>query len=289
MAASILVVGLGEDSGKTTLASSLIAGLRARGVEASGFKPAGATSLWLHPEVLEWSAERGSLVTWDSALLARSSGGVDPVALNPVAALVLPPYRGGADALGAGLILGGRIVLLRVSECSSQRGFSSLHLLVGSSLVSVPGPIREAVERVSNRLEPRPFNVNPSFASEVLGRPAAEAADTCLSRALSRPRQVLVVESNSDVAAPTPGSLAAAGIVLVAGWGRIYVYGGDRWRKAVEVLQMAGLPWSVKTGEVVDLVSPERVFEPPFPPGEGGPAVEELVDAIVDSLSKEGL
>lgn len=70
----VLVAGLGEDSGKTSLAAGLLASFRSLGLEAKGFKPAGATNMWLHPEVLEETEKRGFLVTWDTLKLYRASG-----------------------------------------------------------------------------------------------------------------------------------------------------------------------------------------------------------------------
>ncbi|MCE4604462.1 MAG: hypothetical protein F7B20_05810 [Aeropyrum sp.] len=280
----ILVAGLGEDSGKTTLALGIISHLRARGFNAVGFKPAGATNIWLHPEVLDLSASKGFLVTWDGLRLAQASGEFDMRIVNPVGGFILPPYPGGAKAFGAESILGGRIVLLRITEC--LRSISTLHLLIPDSLDGAPEGVVELVSRVAERVKPTPFKTTPSFVADILGEPSSEAADTCLNRLLST-SDVVVVESNSDVAAPTKMSMNAS-VVIVAGWGYAYLYEGDVWKKAVELKMLGGKPWSVKSQEILTLARPTKSFEIPVKTG-GEDLAEELEELVNEASRKLGL
>ncbi|GBF09505.1 conserved hypothetical protein [Aeropyrum pernix] len=285
----VLVTGLGEDSGKTSLTTGLLASFRSLGVEAIGFKPAGATNVWLHPEVLVDSSRRGFLVTWDSLKIHRASGeDLDLRILNPVAGFSLPPYTATRGPAGFLLLLAGNLALVRISECLT-RGLSTIHLIVDGILDAAPKGVREAVEEAASRLRPPPFKVKPGFIAEVLGQPASKAADTCLESLLGK-EGLVVAESNSDVAAPTLGVLERSRVVLVSGWGRVYLYSGEVWRRAVEASMIGGVPWSVKTGEILELARPERVVDlkltphGELDPDDGGALAEAVLTILEKSV-----
>lgn len=157
------------------------------------------------------------------------------------------------------LLLAGNLAVVRVSECLA-RGLSTIHLMADGVLQEVPRGVRKALEDAISHIKPPPFKVKPGFIAEVLGEPASKAADTCLDSLLNR-GGLIVAESNSDIAAPTRGVLERSSVVLVSGWGRVYLFSGSVWRRAVEASMMGGVPWGVRTGDILSLARPERVFD----------------------------
>jgi len=268
----ILVVGFGEDSGKTTLAASLAAALSSEGFRVQPFKPVGATRVWLHPQVLSESRSRGFLVTWDGYVLSRAvEGSGGPETVNPVAGLVAPvdPFTGRrySEAL----------VALRVSGCSGRR----VHLYEARTLDSLPPTLSGALRGVLPRLRPEPAPVKPGGLGGVVESLGVEAADSCLARLLGE-ADVVVAESNSDVAAPTPLT-ARPDLVVAVAPGRAAVYRGDRWSLALQLLA-SGRPHAAVVGEVARLVEPLRLVDLPLtgdaleglPPDSLEPIVEEV-------------
>ncbi len=267
----VLVVGFGEDTGKTTVAASLVSALRASGFRAEAFKPVGATRVWLHPSVAQESRERGYLVTWDGMVLARASGG-DPERVNPVGGLVAPrdPFAGRGG-------YGESLAALRVSDCRGSR----VHLYEPRSLEAAPPSIASLVREALSAARPGPVPVRPGGLMEVVEGPAVEAADSCLRLLLSQ-AEVVVAESNSDVAAPTPLA-ARPDLVVAVSPGRAAVYRGDRWALALQLVA-SGRPHAAVTGEVARLVEPLKVVDLPIvgDPLEGVP--RDFLEPILDEV-----
>ena len=285
----MLVVGVGEDSGKTTLAASIASRLRERGFRVSVSKPVGASEVWLRPWVLRESERIGYIVTGDSLILSRSIGlpeerveEVNPVAalLTPIDYVRLPPRSSEAEA--ASIIPFFRTALLRVSECMGS-SVRRLHLAGKEALDRAPRLVAEALREVAGSVKPKPLTVNADFIPRVVVEAGVKAADTCISRMESE-SDVIVVESNSDIAAPTPLSFARASIVVVAAPGSASIYSGERWRMAVSIQASIGSPWRTSVRDILGLARPEKVVEIPLisDPLEGIPA--EYVDEIIDSL-----
>lgn len=280
----VLVTGLGEDSGKTILAASLTGALRGLGVGAVAFKPHAAGRVWGGPS-LEYSMENGFIVTGDAVLLDRASGGVLGLeATAPVSVLTSPwdPERHGWRPPHSDLVLAGR-----VSACRGGR-VETLHFYNVEDLERAPPGVRDALVDLAGRLHPRPLRAGRELAERLLEGQFIPEAESCLAHALER-AQVVVVESNSDVAAPTPSSLQAA-LVLVAAWTRVAVVPGDRWRRAVEVL--AGtLPHRLGAGEVLRLAGASQVYSLPLlrDPLEGyRPRDLEPILSLVQASLEEG-
>ena len=254
----ILIVGLGEDTGKTILAASLTGALRGIGYEALAFKPHAAGRVWGGPS-LEYSMERGYIVTGDAVLLDRASGGVlGPEATAPVSILTSPwdPERSGWRPLHQDLVLAGRI-----SACREDR-VETLHFYNIEDLERAPPGVRDALIDLAGRLHPKPVRAGRELAERLLEGQFIPEAESCLARALAR-GDVVVVESNSDVAVPTPSSLNAS-LVLVSAWTRVAVVPGERWRRAVEVLAGTLGPHRVSAVEVLRLSGASQVVGLPL-------------------------
>jgi predicted P-loop ATPase/GTPase len=265
---TVLVVGLlGEGSGKTILASSLVSVLRKEGIDAVGFKPVGGTEVWLHPEVLEESKARGVLVTRDALLIERASGRPYPIEVyNPIGFHVMPLDPASFNwslksfvRISASLFQ--RAAVGRVSTCVDGK-VESLHFVNTEALSKSPARLSSAVMDVAQSLSPRPVKAGRELVARILEGEYVEAADRCLG-SLEERHEVVVIESNSDIAAPTPASLEAD-VVLAVSPGVVAVVEGRRYNKAVYVGSVSGRPWSVSAEEAVELAGVTDYVELPL-------------------------
>ena len=71
--ATILIAGLCEDAGKTSIACAVLSFLQRRGIAACGFKPRAGTSFWYAYELVQETLEQGRLYGYDAAMLHRYS------------------------------------------------------------------------------------------------------------------------------------------------------------------------------------------------------------------------
>lgn len=275
----VLVVGLGSESGKTVVASSLVTALRSEGFRAEPFKPAGATDLWVKPWILGESSRRGILVTWDGLVLSRAGSiGVDLV--NPIAAHVGPlePRLSGQAALAA------RTAIVRVTRCRGGRRLH-YHYVNPYYLSRAPRMIASRVEETARSLRPEPSAATPQVIESMLGDPSA--ADECLAEVESA-SDVVVVESNSDVAVPTPSAMRAP-IVVVAYQGGAAIVRGDRFFAAVKLRSSVSPPWSVTAREALELAGAHKAVDLPLldDPLEGIPGeyLRPVIDEVKEALA----
>jgi predicted P-loop ATPase/GTPase len=284
----ILVVGYLEvDSGKTTLAASLITALRREGFDSVGFKPIGATELWFKPWVLEESRRRRLLVTHDGLILERASRSLPAHLVNPIGGILAPvdPSRldwreGFVDVLLAQPHR--RLAILRVTSCT-QAGVANFHVLNQSILSRVTQGVGEAIRDLAVTLNPPPTPTSLGELEAFMDNDAAIIADTCLDKL--EDREVVVIESNADIAAPTYKSLESNLVVVVAPSVAAIIDGG-RYAKAVNLKAIAGKPWSVRVREVVQLTRARTLIEltPKNEPMEGY-TVDELKTVIEEVKS----
>jgi len=283
----VLIVGYLEiESGKTTLAASLITALRREGFDSVGFKPIGATDVWFKPWVVEESRRRKLLVTYDSLVLERASRGNPPAhIINPVGGLLAPidPSKLDWREGFVDVILDQphrRLSLLRVTSCP-PRGVAVFHVLNQSIMPRVTQSIAQSISELSLALNPPPTPTTLRDVESFMDNDAAIVADTCLERL--EEREVVVIESNSDIAAPTYKSLESKLVIAVAPSIAALV-DGDRYAKAVHLRSIAGKPWSVRVKEVLALTRAKTVIElpPKSEPMEGYTADE--LEAIVEEV-----
>ncbi len=253
----ILVTGLlEENSGKTIFASSLINALISQGYDTLGFKPMGATELWSHPEALIESKKNKIVVTSDSIMLYKFSREKEPInIINPFGGLllpVLPEKLRNFNSFNNALYMP-----------NMRLGISRLTLCPGNSLYNTHLINVNAMERTSKSVEYELLDlvsvidnivkVDDEYILNLITGGALGEVDKCL-KYLENRHEIIVIESNSNIASPTVLSVNSD-IVIVVTPGEAMVVDGNRYRKAIELLNLNGKPWAIKTQEVLQLTN----------------------------------
>jgi len=288
----VLIAGLiPSDAGKTVLAASLVKALLREGISATPVKPLGATDLWGHPEALNRSREARLVVTWDGYILHRASGGRLPIeVINPIGALLAPTppsrYRSRSSYEASLVEPYRRAVLTRVTGCAG--GSRSLHLANADAMSRVPQQVSEALQEVIMYLTPPPTPASDEAIAGIFSGAGSTAADTCLAMAEAS-SDAVIVESNSDVVAPTPSSSYPSLAIMVAP-GEAYLVEGTRLSRALEAIAMSGRPWAAKAMEALELTGHLGRVDLPLleDPDEGYPPdmISPLVEAVKGRLRK---
>lgn len=284
----VLVVGFDVvDSGKTTLAASLARALASSGFDVGVSKPVGGVDLWHSPWVLGETERLGLVVSGDALSLARMSEVRDALEeVNPLAFYLAPldPSRHSWRRASLDAVAGDparRTVYARVTAC---RGGSreTAHAVNLEALERLPGAWAERLEGLAGRLRPPLMRGGDELMTSLMGTSSLAAADSCLSTVLER-HEVVVVESQSDAAAPTPLS-AAADLVVAVAPGKAALVDGDRYAKALNVAGAMGAPHLYRAPEAVHLARPSLSLDlPPLEdPRTGYPpdSLEAIVEAV---------
>ncbi|RLE88699.1 MAG: hypothetical protein DRJ67_01260 [Thermoprotei archaeon] len=247
----LLVVGYLEvDSGKTSLALSLVRALKARRRLVLAAKPVAGHSAWHQYQTVINSRRLGLLVGEDAYRLAEEVGTLDRVQLlNPVDVLIAPMDPAKAGGLVEEPL---NIALMRVTSCAE--GLKVAHFLCEDVIKRAPLLLAHELMEVARSLRPAPRKLSLSEAREILEREAGARADECLEL-LERECEDLVVESFNNAAAPTPRSLEADYVLAVAP-GRIDLFEGSEYKEAVSVLTSLGMLTKLTVGEVSKYLKP---------------------------------
>ncbi len=289
----LLVAGLtSRDAGKTTLAASLVAQLIREGFSVAPSKPLGATDLWGSPEAITYTKSMHVLVTVDGYRLYKADGERLPLEIiNPVGALLVPTPRSkyqsrtAYDAATAEPYR--RAALVRVTGCG-EGGSASVHLANAGAMNRVTRYVEWEIQDIVASLSPPPAKVSEDVIEGIFMGSAVSQADSCISLE-ERSSDVVVIESNSDVASPTPLS-SASDVVVLASPGEAYIVDGLRYRNAMEILAMSGKPWIAKASELFDLTGSLASVELPLleDPEEGyGPEVlQPIINIVKDKVRK---
>jgi len=244
----VLIVGLLPfDSGKTSLAVSLISEALERGMDVGVVKPVTAFSGWYQYSSVLRSVEMGKLVGEDVYRLHVHARSGDPIELeSPVVFMHMPPDPERVEwksSYYTAMSLNEQIVALRIG---------SNHHYVPANLNRLTGAMRRVARRLIETLKPTPLD----DVGDVLLKLGEFANDSV--EEIAKRHEMTVVESYNNASAPTWSSLNADAVVLVAP-SKVAIYEGERYRKAVELLLKP--PWLVSSEEVVSLLSPLRTME----------------------------
>ena len=282
----VLVAGLiHAGSGKTVFSASLVRALVKEGFVAAASKPLGATDLMCHPDIMARTREARVVVTWDGYVLHKASGERLPVeVVNPIGALLAPVLlsrHGGWSSYEATLSEPfRRAILVRATSCVGES--RSVHLVNSDALLRTNRYVGEAVEELALYLNPPPVKAGDEAVSGLFSGGGAATADTCLNLAESS-SDVLVIESNSNVAAPTLRS-AYPDVAIIVGYGEAYLIDGERFSRALEALALSGRPWVASSSEVLQLTGSSERLELPLleDPDEGYP--QDILQPVVERV-----
>ncbi len=283
----VLVTGyLASESGKTILAASIISALRREGFDSIGFKPVGATELWFKPWILEESRKRRLVVTADSLVLEKASKfSVQIQVLNPVAGILAPidPSKlGWVDSFFDFyyLVPPRRLGLLRLTSCLGS-DITTVHAINQGVQDKLADPIAQVIEETASHLNPPPTPITIRDLEYIMDEEAAAIADTCLNHL--EDREVIIIESNADIAAPTRKSLESK-LVIVASHSIAAVVDGERYSKAVSLRSIGGKPWSINSRDALNLAKAKITINltPKNEPLEGyePEEINELIEEI---------
>ncbi|RLF05778.1 MAG: hypothetical protein DRK00_03530 [Thermoprotei archaeon] len=247
----LLIVGyLETDSGKTSLAISLIRALKARRRIVLAAKPIAGHSAWHQYQTVINSRKLRLLVGEDAYRLATEVNMVDKVQLlNPIDVLIAPmdPARTG------GLVEEPlNIAIMRVTSCGRELKVD--HFICEEVVEKTPRLLAYELREVARSLRPPPKKLSLLEAREVLEREASARADECLAL-LEKECEDLVIESFNNAAAPTPKSLKADYVLAVTP-GRVDLFDGSEYREAVSVIASLGMLTKLTVGEVSRYLKP---------------------------------
>ena len=246
----VLVVGLLQfDSGKTSLALSLITEALDKGVDVGVCKPITAFSGWYQYSSVLRSIEIGKLVGEDIYKLHFRAKSEDPIEIeSPVVFMHMPPDPERVDwqsAYYTAMSLNEQIIAIRVGKD---------HYYIPSNMNRLTNVLKTTSSNLIRSLDPSPKILED--VEEILLNSGDLANDYV--KEIIRRHELTIIESYNDASAPTWSSLEADVVLLVAP-SKVAVYDGDRYRKAVELYLKP--PWLISSGEVVSLLKPIETIE----------------------------
>ncbi len=254
----ILVVGLlPYESGKTTLARYLIEDAVDRGFDVGVSKPVSSTNGWYNYDCIVRSAKYGKLVGNDIYILHKASKSSEPIEFeNPFVLLLMPPdperieWRSSAYTA---LSITEQIVLIRITTLKETK-----HIYIPSNAERITNTLREELDVLINRLDPKPINLTHENLNNLIFR-SYIISDECLEY-IVRNHEITVIESYSDAAAPNRKSLDSDFVIVVAP-SKIAIYNGEMYKKALDVVANVKEPWLTKTEDVLPLLHPIKTVE----------------------------
>ncbi len=292
----ILVTGLlPHDSGKTWASAIFLHALRSNNINAAYVKPIGATELWRDYKYYMESLKRGVIVSGDAlkiASIAKDLGNIIEI-VNPAGFYTIPldpqNYRWKVrDYLDDSQIVSNVIFIGRLTNCKYSKP-ESVHILVKDNLLNTTPVLRQFIRQTLEHIRPQPVVISRGELVPILVDEAPVAADTCIDF-LEKKYEALVIESYNNVSTPTMGSLNAT-IVAVVAPGRINLYRGEDYRRAINFFS----PWrktgSLLVGDIVKLIKPIHSIEtlPVKDPLSLDESHKELIDKVSSILVRHAI
>ena len=258
----VLVVGLlPYDSGKTTLAKSLVLKAKELGVDVGVSKPITAVNGWYQYESVLRSIELGVLVGNDIYTLHSAASSSDSIEVeSAVVSLLMPPDPervGWQSSAYTAFSLFEQVVCLRVTGIGAE-GTETKHFYVPSNIYKLPDTLKNETNRLLDSLQPEAVEATQEQVEDILLN-SYKLADDCL-RCVTEKHSLVVVESYSNAAAPTQSSLNAKAVIAVAP-GKAAIYDGELYRKALMAISDIKEPWLTTTEEVIKLLKPVLTIE----------------------------
>ncbi len=273
---TILVTGLlAFDSGKTSVALSLVKDAVSKGIETGICKPVSAFSAWYQYGCVLHSIKRRKLIGEDIYRLHLAVGSDERIEVeSPVAFLHAPPdpeRAGWETSPYTAMGLQDSTLVYRISDCEKTE-----HYVIHKNLGRVTAVMRKEIDNLLEFLDPPPIEPEKFVLDRVLTE-GRKIADECVGY-LAKKYELLLIESFNNTSAPTLRSLDADKVVVVAP-GKLAVYRGKDYRRALYAISNMRDPWRITVGNIVNLIHPESVVElRPDADGDCGVGIQEIID-----------
>ncbi len=273
----VLIVGLLPfDSGKTSVALSLIGEAIQRGFDVGVVKPVTAFSGWYHYQSVRRSMEFGKLIGEDVYKLHNRAKNRDPIELeSPVVLMHMPPDPERVDwqsSFFTALNLSEQIVALRLTTPNETR-----HYYAPANLERLTRVLRDVAIELICSLNPKPMEIEN--LNKILLN-VGKFADECV-RYISSEHELTIIESFNNASAPTESS-ADSDVVLLVAPSKVAIYSGERYKKAVDVLLKP--PWLISSEEITSLLRPIKTVETKPTTDISGDWAEGLLDEVLKVL-----
>lgn len=244
----ILVVGLRDNAGKTSIACATISLLREKGFKACGFKPRAGNSVWYDYDIVSKALNQGRLYGKDASLLKTYSKTVLPEeVINPV-------HRLWAEA--PAFIEYSKLPTFIVDRIT----LPDKKLVVINDALPFSYSVEELVRKLRNS---NPVvHVSDMKEYNMVIRENYDPATRFAYEEVMKHCDIIVHESYSDVALPWKG-IKRLNSVLVVEPGFVYVYDGEKYLSAVKLTKGR----EAKTRRALDLLKPVKKIE--IPPLDG--------------------
>lgn len=286
----ILVVGLLRyDSGKTSIARSLVLEAKDRGFNVGVVKPVSGFDAWSQYKYVLKSMEYGKLIGEDLYILHSVADSRNPIEIEgPIVMLLAPPDPSSYSwrislYIAATTSTLDQVVVARITTCRDDV-VETHHYMVEENIERTSRILRERLVELIEKLRPRPEPIEKNmlekrlFLEEIL-----EGVDKCVERVIDS-HEITIIESYNDAAAPTQFS-AKADVVIAVAPGKIALYPGEKYWKAISLVGEIKNPLATTTSDVLGLVKPFKTIdtEPLIDPkNTDRPWTKGLLDKILD-------
>ncbi len=250
MKKAVLIVGLGQHSGKTSVAIELIREAKRLNIDVGVSKPLSTLNAFYSNLAFEEVLRLGKLVSYDVLKMREVAESKDRIELeNPVASLLAPqdPEKIGWNMLNYESLVF-QTLYIRVSTPDETRLFVvEPEDRFVDSVYEKAKKIKESYDVVER--------ISPEHVEDVLieGRRKSNIG----LKEITKTHELTVIESSSNLAFPNEFSLNAESVIVVSP-GKYFLCDGDRYRKTVEVLN--NLNPFTRTEDVVELLKPEKSY-----------------------------
>ncbi len=263
----ILIVGLLRyDSGKTTWALELIEAFKNVGLKPYPYKPIGAHNAWYQYETLVNSIRLGRLVGEDAYRLASAAGLVDQVEiLSPVDILSAPldPEKFMATSMKRYVeelsFLETQAILARTTVVDDTWRPRSVHYLITENLDRIISSLKDDVMMFLKKIKTF-VEINRDEFLSLISSPKLYESLAKIQNMLKRKTNLLIIESYNNAALPTPSAIESDYVFVVAP-GKVFMYKGSDYAKAINVYGSLSTPLSIDVPSIMNLLKkPILVF-----------------------------
>jgi len=266
MEVRILVTGLlAFESGKTEFVLGLVEALLKQGFKPGYFKPVAGHDGWYQYETVIHSIEHGILVGHDAYVVAKQLNMLDKLyIISPIDLLTLPIdleklNYSVAVYLDHATSIEKRAVLGRLSLIYGSDNYKLVYYVCSDVVSKLSDEMETMLSELLEKLKTRNAIFIKTYAKHLvrlLDNPGVyRIVDSYIEYLADR--MPVIIESYNDAAAPTPRSLDAD-LVFVVAPGKALAYDGSRYKPAVELLAFQRKPWSIRTRSVIGFLGKPR-------------------------------